>query len=79
MYYSVCPERTSRKTEKGTFEPNARPFMPRGGSLDGGFGIRLTHVSGFGVGVGVTLLLYYIINNIIIGNRQILYSPFYEK
>jgi len=36
MYYSVCPERTSRKTEKGTSEPNARPFMPRGGSLGRG-------------------------------------------
>jgi len=34
MYYSVCPERTSRKTEKGTFEPNARPFMPRGGLME---------------------------------------------
>jgi len=41
MYYSVHPERTSRKTEKGTSEPNARPFMPREGSLGGSMVLEL--------------------------------------
>jgi len=57
-YYSVRPERTSRKTEKGTSEPNAHLLclqrrLPWCGY---GFGIGLTDMSGFGVEAEVTLL-----------------------
>jgi len=52
-----CPERTNRKTEKGTSEPNAHPFAQRRLSSRGySFGIGLTHVSGFGIGAEITLL-----------------------
>jgi len=39
--HSVRSERTSRKTEKGTSEPNGRSFMLKGGSLGGGTVLEL--------------------------------------
>jgi len=65
IYYSVRPERTNRKKEKAQSQKvhlsQTRVLLcsEEVPLWEYGFGIGFTHVSGFEVGVDVTLLLMY--------------------